>query len=215
MQHVPTNPKTGSTKAPRRSKDLKIIARELMTQNAMSESQFDDFWSALWSYGCHCFDKDTDRPMSTMGFGAPVDKLDIACRNYKRCQACAKEQHGEQCVTEMVQYSYITMGGGDEPFRHVQVSADFESCEHKIFECDHRLAVEFLEYHEINPEFTNYKTDSNWDRSTGCKRRKNLSGIKYNPMCCHNGVYYQWYNSNTRKCCAGKGIRQFDQSCLE
>lgn len=189
------------------------MARELITQADMSHAQFDDFWSALWSYGCHCFDKDTDRPMSSMGFGEPVDPLDVACRNYKRCQACAQEKFGDQCVTELITYHYITVGGGDEPLRHMQISADKNTCEHTIFECDHRLALDFLEYHEINPDFTVVNTDSNWDRSTGCKRRKNPNGPKYNHQCCHTGFYYQWYNSNTRKCCAEKGVRKLDQQC--
>ena len=72
-----------------------------------------------------------------------------------------------------------------------QISTDFESCEHKIFECDHRLALEFLEY------------------GTTERVQNTILSVAIPDL------FYQWYNSNTRKCCAGKGIRKFDQSCLE
>jgi len=47
--------------APRRSKDLKIMTKELLTQSLLSNEDFDKFWNQLFSYGCHCFDHGTDR----------------------------------------------------------------------------------------------------------------------------------------------------------
>jgi len=44
----------------------------------MNQFEFNTFWSRLWSYGCHCFSADSDRPMSEMGFGIPVDGVGAA-----------------------------------------------------------------------------------------------------------------------------------------
>ena len=126
------------------------MAKSLLTQTDLTPDSFETFWSRLWSYGCHCFDKDTDRPLSALHHGEPVDRLDSACRNYKRCQACASEQYGENCIGEMIHYDYFSVGGHNgEPIQHIHVTSSTDSCEHKIFECDHRFALEMLEYHEV------------------------------------------------------------------
>ena len=44
--------------------------------------------------------------------------------------------------------------------------------EHKIFECDHRFALDMLEYHEINLNYTVVNSDSGWDRDTSCHARR-------------------------------------------
>ena len=164
--------------APRRSKDLKIMAKELLTQSLLTDESFEKFWNQLFSYGCHCFDHGSDRPLSTMGSGKPRDQLDAACRNYKRCQACATQHYGSECISELVEYDYISIGGEDEPLRHFQVKDDFNSCAHKIFECDHRFATELLDYHTIDEQFTIVDSKSGWNRSASCFARRHDSSVR-------------------------------------
>ena len=201
--------------APRRSKDLKTMARSLLTQSSLSPNAFDKFWSQLWSYGCHCFDKDTDRPLSSMGKGEPMDKLDSACRNYKRCQQCASQVYGDNCIGELVEYDYVSVGGGSEPLRHILLTNEPEdSCEHKIFECDHRFALDMLEHHEINLEFTLVDSKSGWNRTESCHaRRHHGTKPKYDHQCCHTGDAFTWYNANARICCPGKSTKKIGETC--
>jgi len=58
-----------------------------------------------WGYGCHCF-MVGDRPMSEMGHGIPVDNLDSSCRQWKECQMCVRENHGDDCIGEFVKYTW-------------------------------------------------------------------------------------------------------------
>jgi len=65
-----------------------------------------------------------------MGTGKPRDELDVACRNYKRCQACVSQKYGSECISELVDYDYISimeMVNGDEKLRHFQVKDDYDS----------------------------------------------------------------------------------------
>ena len=41
-----------------------------------------------------------DRPMSSPGYGRPVDKLDRLCMEWKTCQRCVKKEFGDNCVGE-------------------------------------------------------------------------------------------------------------------
>ena len=101
---------------PRRYGDLKNIARQLLTGEdtmgdwKLSANGFEQFWSQIWSYGCHCSSKDSDRPMSEMGVGVPVDHIDTSCRNYKRCQYCVAEKYNGttpigECIGEFIRVS--------------------------------------------------------------------------------------------------------------
>jgi len=206
----------GVNHTPRRSKDLKAMAKSLLTHVDLDSSSFETFWSQLWSYGCHCFDADTDRPLSAMHHGEPVDKLDSACRNYKRCQACAAEEYGPDCIGELVDYEYIPIEDPNRELvpRHIHLASQSNSCAHKIFECDHRFALEMLEYHEINLNYTRVDSNSGWDRAESCHaKRHHGAKPKYKHECCHVGTFFTWYNANTRKCCVGKGTKKIDENC--
>ena len=206
----------GLNHSPRRSKDLKKMAESLLLETDLDHDSFETFWSRLWSYGCHCFDANTDRPLSALHHGEPVDRLDAACRNHKRCQACAAEQYGPECIGEIVDYSYILVGGNGEPVQHISIARSNESCEHKIYECDHRFALEMQAYHEINLNYTTVDSLSGWDRAESCHaKRHHGAKPKYKHECCHTGSYFTWYNANTRKCCAGQGTKKIDEICDE
>ena len=57
----------------RRYEDLKLLALHYMPD-------FDE--RKYWAYGCNCLILG-DRPMSDLGFGRPVDRLDNVCKAYK------------------------------------------------------------------------------------------------------------------------------------
>ena len=49
----------------------------------------------------------SDRPLSEMGVGVPVDHIDAACRQYKRCQHCVAHQFNGttpigECIGEFI-----------------------------------------------------------------------------------------------------------------
>ena len=46
--------------------------------------------------------------MSDPGMGQPVDALDGLCKQYKDCLKCARMEHGESCLGEMVKYGFLT-----------------------------------------------------------------------------------------------------------
>ena len=48
-----------------------------------------------------------------------------------------------------------------------------DQCQHTIFECDHRFAIEMLEYHEVQSlNFTTVDSDSGWDREESCHAKR-------------------------------------------
>ena len=51
-----------------------------------------------------------DRPISDPGFGEPLDELDSVCKKYRNCVQCAKQQYGDICIPEQVEYTYPSDG---------------------------------------------------------------------------------------------------------
>ena len=75
-----------------------------------------------------------DRPMSTMGKGAPLDQLDAVCKAYKECQKCARQRFGETCIGEFVRY-------GMDMVNEYPVCTDAgDSCGRALCECDKKFA---------------------------------------------------------------------------
>ena len=75
-----------------------------------------------------------DRPMSTMGKGAPLDELDAVCKAYKECQKCARQRFGEMCIGEFVRYG-LNMDNNNP------VCTDAgDSCGRALCECDKKFA---------------------------------------------------------------------------
>ena len=60
-----------------------IIARRFKDLNLLALHYMPDFDERkYWAYGCNCLILG-DRPMSDLGFGRPVDRLDNVCKAYK------------------------------------------------------------------------------------------------------------------------------------
>ena len=72
--------------------------------------------------------------MSDPGLGRPVDALDAVCKQYKDCQKCARDEFGELCIGEFVQYKYGQSGGQ-------KICKDTPgTCDRKLCECDLQFA---------------------------------------------------------------------------
>ena len=76
-----------------------------------------------------------DRPLSQMGSGKPVDVFDKICQDYKNCQKCAREEHGETCIGEFVEYAMDTTPG-----KVLKCKSKGGSCERELCECDKKFA---------------------------------------------------------------------------
>ena len=86
--------------------------------------------------------------MSEKGYGAPIDALDTVCKAYNDCQSCARERHGDQCVSQAVQYKY----GETEVWRdkYGEIQGDkfckdaLGSCDRALCECDLAFAKDHV-----------------------------------------------------------------------
>jgi hypothetical protein len=82
-------------------------------------------------YGCHCLSF-SDRPMSNMGRGAPLDEVDSVCLKYKQCLKCASAEFGDSCIPETTTYGANV--------NNEQCGSNPGTCSRKICECDKEFA---------------------------------------------------------------------------
>ena len=94
-----------------------------------------EFTTYLIGYGCHCPRATSERPLSEMGHGVPLDALDTVCRAYKECQKCARKVHGEACIRELLSYDFET--AGDNSICQDQAG----TCKRALCECDKAFAI--------------------------------------------------------------------------
>ena len=66
-------------------------------------------------YGCHCRNMLDETHLDFKFSGAPLDRIDKACKTYTDCLRCAKEQHGTDCENKHFNWSKA----GDEPVSSV------------------------------------------------------------------------------------------------
>jgi len=83
------------------------IAQRRYDQFESMASAFDRKFDkrVITKYGCNCPHLG-DRPLSDPGKGAPVDELDRVCLTFKQCTKCAKQQFGEDCISEFNRYAF-------------------------------------------------------------------------------------------------------------
>ena len=117
-----------------RSADVKVDeARRFSQMEAWMKHYNPNYDNRDLYYGCHCFTT-SDRPMSDMGKGAPVDKIDSVCLKYKQCLKCAMNEFSESCMNELVLYG-VAMNGNQQ---HCMDKAG--TCGRKLCECDKEFA---------------------------------------------------------------------------
>lgn len=162
--------------------------------------QFDE--RKYWTYGCNCLILG-DRPMSDPGFGPPMDALDTVCKEYKDCQKCAREAHGEFCIGEFYKYKYGKSNGAvtckDNPN-----NGDESACKRKLCECDAQFARNHVsKAHVFTTDYHLFWSTlpGGWEPRDNCPRG---GGGPNDPQCCGTPTTASvLYNAATKKCCAG------------
>merc|ERR1739844_579986 len=176
----------GAIDAPRRYDDLEAMAIKHWKKNGMTgKNKFDE--KKYWAYGCHCYILG-DRPMSSMGKGAPTDGLDNKCNAYKDCQKCVRETHGDACIGEFVRYTW-KFSSKLQTF----VAKNAEgSCERELFECDLKFVKDtFDQREEYNADYHAFYSTTGFDHELDsfCP---STPGVPVDHMCCggNDGPYY-------------------------
>jgi len=201
------------TKAPRsggdeerRYDDLEAMAIKHWKKNGMTgKNKFDE--KKYWAYGCHCYILG-DRPMSSMGKGAPTDGLDNKCKAYKDCQKCVREKHGDECIGEFVRYTWKF----SSKLQTFVAKNEEGSCERELFECDLKFVKDtFDQRDEYNADYHAFYSTTGFDHELDsfCP---STPGVPVDHMCCggNDGPYY-WIGLNKNQCCNGNVISANDQ----
>lgn len=167
---------------------------QLIDQMTLYNNNFDE--RQYWTYGCHCLMLG-DRPMSTMGKGAPLDALDSVCKAYKECQKCARQRFGDMCIGEFVRYGMAVSSGSPV----CNDSAD--SCGRALCECDKKFAQEHVGAIDVyTDDYHRFYSSPEFDSDAMCI--PNGGGVT-DPQCCNNSANdgpYVLYNAVNKECCA-------------
>merc|ERR1711972_74350 len=182
----------GPGEAVRRYADLAEMSKKHWKKQNLAK-EWDE--RKYWGYGCHCF-MVGDRPMSEMGKGAAVDGLDSACRRWKQCQKCVRQKHGDDCIGEIVSYTW----------RYSKKQSDFEilnvpgSCPRELGECDLKLVKEQFQNRDFYDSSNNYFY-GNFDKDDDGNCVKGV-GPPVDHECCGGFTSaYTWMSTINRKCC--------------
>ena len=141
--------------------------------------------------------------MSDPGLGPPKDALDTVCKEYKDCQKCAREAHGEFCIGEFYKYKY-GKSHGEVTCKDNPNNGDESACKRKLCECDAKFARDHVsKAHVFNTDYHLFWSTlpGGWEPRDSCPRG---GGGPYDPQCCGTpttaGVLF---NAASKKCCAG------------
>ena len=150
----------------------------------------------FWGYGCHCF-MVGDRPMSEIGHGKPVDALDSACRLWKDCQKCVRENHGDTCIGEFVKYTWKF----SSKLQTFVMMNQPGTCERELSECDLKFVYNTYNNKDLYNDQYNYfygGFDKN-DRQDSCT---STPGNPVEHQCCggYTSAWY-WMSTNKQQCC--------------
>jgi len=171
---------------------------QLVDMMAHFNADFDE--RKYWTYGCHCLMLG-DRPMSDMGHGVPLDPIDKACKDYKECQKCARDQYGDSCLGEFYRYSYGYNNDGsvrcnDDPGRNAE-----KACKRKLCECDAMFAEAHAGVKDLwNKDYHGFWSEPLFEPDTACITPPG----NRDPQCC--GLKTEAsviFNANRNECCDG------------
>jgi len=173
------------------------------------QKDFDE--KKMWAYGCHCMYLG-DRPLSQMGAGKPVDDFDKICQEYKNCQKCAREAHGETCIGEFVEYAMDTTQG-----KLLKCKSKGGSCERELCECDKKFAQAWTSKmksypEEWNPDYNRFENDD-FDEDSICVPGQSQG--ENDPQCCNTNnrdKAYVMFNAN-KQCCNDGEIYPHGPAC--
>lgn len=149
----------------------------------------------FWGYGCHCF-MVGDRPMTEMGHGIPVDNLDSSCRQWKECQMCVRQNHGDECIGEFVKYTWKYNAK-----KGFQILNDQGTCARELGECDKKFVLDTFNNKGVYDEKNNYFYGGfdRHDRDQSCPP---ANGAVVVHECCGGfDKHWTWMGTNKNQCC--------------
>lgn len=141
--------------------------------------------------------------MSQPGFGPPVDALDGICKQYKDCQKCARDAHGEFCIGEFYKYRY-GKNNGQVTCRDIPTDGDEPACKRLLCECDAQFARDHVsQAHVFNADYHLFRSTlpGGWEPQENCPRG---GGKMTKPECCGTPTTASvFFNAASQKCCDG------------
>jgi len=185
------------------------IAQRRYDQFESMASAFDRKFDkrVITKYGCNCPHLG-DRPLSDPGKGAPVDELDRVCLTFKQCTKCAKQQFGEDCISEFNRYAF------SETVKKNKVTVTCEdrkgSCNRALCECDRMFAETLSMLDKKIPKTAVYGFESDFNADKECRWEGNAVPLQ----CCWNGESpFHLYNPDFRQCCDDGTTKPYNQMC--
>jgi len=142
--------------------------------------------------------------MSDPGHGPPIDALDTVCKEYKDCQKCARQAHGDWCIGEFYRYRYGKYNG-QVTCRDDPSSGEEQACKRKLCECDAQFARNHVaQAHVFTTDYHLFWSTlpGGWEPRDMCPRG---GGGPYTPQCCGTPTTPAvLFNAATKKCCDGE-----------
>ena len=184
--------------------DLKQMAIEYFEYQGVKWDE-----KKYWGYGCHCIIG--DRSITS---GLPVDRLDHACFQYKMCQKCVRDEHGDKCVGAGYRYQW----NWNKRHEILEILSIPATCERELGECDRKFVHDMYRNRAVYSDAYSYHY-GNFDRldSPNCPTvgagangigghgsGGNGAGVRNagSFQCC--GGYntpWLWINTNHHQCC--------------
>lgn len=140
--------------------------------------------------------------MTQQGKGAPVDALDNVCKAYKDCLKCARDEFGEMCIGEFVEYNFN--------ISKQKCRDDAGTCGRKLCECDAAFARNHVAAKDVwNNDYHLFWTTTGFDTETSCVPN---SGGATDPRCCSTPTSAaSIFNALTKECCANGSVKPLGQ----
>ena len=150
--------------------------------------------------------------MSDMGVGRPIDALDTACKAWKHCQKCAREEYGDMCIGEFVRYRYRYQNGD------VVCRDNADTCGRSLCECDALFAQVHSAAKDVwDQDYHRFwsTTTPQWNPADSNTCQPGSQGSA-DFQCCRNDAKnspFIWYNANQNRCCSDGSVVQNGQFC--
>lgn len=165
-------------------------------------------------YGCYCHPEGT-KNIATSGYGKPIDNIDAACFDYKKCYKCLIDefqgdsfvikqfQQGkipkEECNGEYLGYSAVLTTDASGK-RTLECENPVGSCRRSICECDKRLALSFAKY-EDEWDVANHQVKGGFNREDQCFRPQ--VGTPFEECCGDKTTFPFNQPRHEGQCCSG------------
>jgi len=166
-------------------------------------------------YGCYCLPEGSHN-IASGGYGTPVDGIDRACLDFKKCYKCLIHEHEEEtpektfsgqdkCRGEAIGYKAdLTY---DENYEKIIVCQnEVGSCKRNICECDKALAMA-LSVEEDNWDEDFHSVKGDFRRDDYCYRKPDGQGYPFVECCGDTSTFPFNQPRRENQCCDGTRAR--------